>query len=114
MDLAGIHNVLSKSFGSSNRVNCTKAAFKALSNLRTNPHLKYIIEEEKKVVNYADNKPEDRSAKPHHTRKPQSAKKPHHIDKKPIETKKPEATKAEASAKETPAKETPKKEADKK
>lgn len=41
LDLAGVHNVLSKSFGSSNRVNSSKVAIKALSELRDNPHLKY-------------------------------------------------------------------------
>lgn len=52
LDLAGVHNVLSKSFGSSNRVNASKVAIKALSELRTNPHLKYKQEfkEEEKVV----------------------------------------------------------------
>ncbi|EKD48102.1 MAG: 30S ribosomal subunit protein S5 [uncultured bacterium] len=33
-ELVGIKNILSKSFGSSNKINCVKATFKALLNLR--------------------------------------------------------------------------------
>ncbi|MBU0981420.1 30S ribosomal protein S5 [Patescibacteria group bacterium] len=39
LDVAGVKNVLSKSLGSSNRVNNTKAAFLALSKLRERPEL---------------------------------------------------------------------------
>lgn len=39
LEVAGVKNILSKSFGSSNRVNNTKAAFKALSMLRERPEL---------------------------------------------------------------------------
>lgn len=37
LDLAGVRNVLSKSIGSNNRLNTTKATFKALSELRRRP-----------------------------------------------------------------------------
>lgn len=51
LDLAGVHNILSKSFGSSNRVNCSKVTIKALSELRDNPHLKYRQEfKEEKTI----------------------------------------------------------------
>lgn len=37
LDLAGVRNVLSKSLGSNNRLNTTKATFQALSKLRVRP-----------------------------------------------------------------------------
>jgi small subunit ribosomal protein S5 len=39
LDLAGVKNVLSKSLGSNNKLNTTKATFKALSQLRLRPNL---------------------------------------------------------------------------
>ncbi len=39
LDLAGVKNVLSKSLGSNNRLNTTKAAYKALATLRERPGL---------------------------------------------------------------------------
>jgi small subunit ribosomal protein S5 len=39
LDLAGVKNVLSKSIGSSNKLNTTKATFQALSQLRERPEL---------------------------------------------------------------------------
>jgi small subunit ribosomal protein S5 len=39
LDLAGVKNVLSKSLGSNNKLNTTKAAYKALASLRLRPEL---------------------------------------------------------------------------
>lgn len=48
LDLAGVRNVLSKSLGSNNRLNTTKATFKALSELRRRPELETDLEKSKK------------------------------------------------------------------
>lgn len=58
LDLAGVKNVLSKSFGSSNRVNASKVAIKALSVLRHNPHLKYKQEFKEEEIKKVDEKTE--------------------------------------------------------
>ncbi len=49
LDLAGVKNVLSKSLGSNNRLNTTKAAFKALESLRLNPKKETDLEKSKKA-----------------------------------------------------------------
>ena len=52
LDLAGVKNVLSKSFGSNNRLNTTKAAYKALSMLRSRPDTDtdYDAEQKKEAI----------------------------------------------------------------
>lgn len=55
LDLAGVKNVLSKSLGSNNRLNTTKAAYEALTKLRLRPELETDIEKTKKI-------PEDKGA----------------------------------------------------
>jgi len=47
LDLAGVRNVLSKSLGSNNRLNTTKAAYKALSELRERPDRETDFEKSK-------------------------------------------------------------------
>lgn len=56
VEISGIRNILSKSMGSSNRVNNTKAAFKALTSLRVNEKLE---EKNKQKVHAGE---EDRAA----------------------------------------------------
>lgn len=48
LDLAGVRNVLSKSLGSNNRLNTTKATFQALTLLRRRPELETDQEKGKK------------------------------------------------------------------
>ncbi len=55
LDLAGVKNVLSKSLGSNNRLNTTKAAYQALTKLRRRPEL----ETDKEVAEQAS---EDKAA----------------------------------------------------
>jgi len=50
LDLAGVKNVLSKSLGSNNRLNTTKAAYKALSELRERPGLETDQSKSKKAA----------------------------------------------------------------
>jgi small subunit ribosomal protein S5 len=50
LDLAGVSNVLSKSLGSNNRLNLTKATFEALQKLRLRPELETDQEKKKKKV----------------------------------------------------------------
>jgi len=50
LDLAGVKNVLSKSLGSNNRLNTTKAAYKALSQLRERPGLETDRSKTKKAA----------------------------------------------------------------
>jgi small subunit ribosomal protein S5 len=50
LDLAGVKNVLSKSLGSNNRLNTTKAAYKALSELRERPGLETDQSKTKKAA----------------------------------------------------------------
>lgn len=47
--LAGITNVLGKSFGSSNKLSATRAAFEALKMLKENPYIKAIEVKQKKT-----------------------------------------------------------------
>ncbi len=55
LDLAGVKNVLSKSFGSNNRLNTTKAAYKALSMLRSRPDTDTDYDaEQKRDAKHAD------------------------------------------------------------
>jgi small subunit ribosomal protein S5 len=49
LDLAGVKNVLSKSLGSNNKLNTTKAAYQALSKLRLRPELETDKEKSKKA-----------------------------------------------------------------
>ncbi len=49
LDLAGVRNVLSKSLGSNNKLNTTKATFKALEKLRLRPELETDLEKSKKA-----------------------------------------------------------------
>lgn len=49
LDLAGVKNVLSKSLGSNNKLNTTKATFKALEKLRLRPELETDKEKAKKA-----------------------------------------------------------------
>lgn len=50
LDLAGVKNVLSKSLGSNNRLNTTKAAYQALSELRRRSNKETDYEKSKKVT----------------------------------------------------------------
>ncbi len=91
LELAGIKDILSKSFGTTNKLNNTKATFEALKQLRTTPGML-----KKKVKEEAAAKAKKEQAKKPETKKPEAktteAKKPE--TKKP-ETKKPEAKKPE-------------------
>lgn len=61
-ELVGIKNILSKSFGSSNKINCVKATFKALLSLRekqdTTPTMKKPPIQEKSEKNTTQEIPE--------------------------------------------------------
>jgi ribosomal protein S5 len=48
MDLVGISNVLSKSLGTNNRLNVTKATYKALTMLRERPELETDVKKGQK------------------------------------------------------------------
>lgn len=95
LDLAGVRNVLSKSLGSNNRLNTTKAAYQALSKLRRRPGL----ETDKEIASVAQ---EDKAA-------PQVKK----ISKKKAQEMK-DADKRGTAKKAAPKKDTAKKAAPKK
>lgn len=56
VELAGIKNILSKSIGSNNKLNCTKATYKALNELRYRPGGEEKKKEEKKDEKKPENK----------------------------------------------------------
>lgn len=86
LELAGVHNVLSKSLGSTNRLNCTRAAYKALAALRKNPFIKEVKKkkEETPVEEKIEKKAEKKAAPKKPTAKKPAAKK---AEKKPAEKK---------------------------
>ena len=93
LELAGVKDILSKTYGTTNKVNNTKAIFKALQSLRNTPFMKFKAE---KIAKEKREKEEKlKAAKPEpKTEKP--------ADKKP-EPKKPEP-KAEIPNKPEPKK----------
>ncbi len=92
VELAGIHNILSKSLGSNNKLNCVKAVHEALSKLRykEDPNKKVKEEEAKKAA------PTKTEKKPAAKPAPKKAA-PKKAEKKE-ETKKPAAKKAAPKA----------------
>lgn len=54
LELAGVHNILSKSLGSTNKVNTTKATYQALKMLRVRPNLETDADKAKKAANKDD------------------------------------------------------------
>lgn len=84
VELAGIHNVLSKSLGSTNRINTAKATYKALTMLRARPDLELAQAKAEKEGG------EDRSAPDVKKMSKSEAKKMVDADKRLIKpTKKP-------------------------
>lgn len=75
MELAGIKNVLSKSLGSNNRVNCAKATIEALSHLRTNNRMQKakVQKTEKPAEMTAEAKPEVKKPEAKKAATPKSA-----------------------------------------
>lgn len=84
LELAGVKNVLSKSFGTTNKVNVTKATFEALKRLQETPKMKKNKEvkpEAKKGI-----KPEPKKeSKPEAKKEEKSEKKPVAQKKQPTE-----------------------------
>lgn len=56
LELAGVHNVLSKSLGSNNKINTTKATYQALQLLRERPNMETDAQKVKKEENYLEDK----------------------------------------------------------
>ena len=54
LELAGVHNILSKSLGSNNKINTTKATYKALTLLRLRPELETDKQKSAKQENSED------------------------------------------------------------
>lgn len=107
LDLAGVKNVLSKSLGSNNKLNTTKATYQALAKLRLRPELETDKEKAKK-------QPKDKAAPQVKKISRKKAKEMVDADKRGGAKKKP-AKKAEKTEKKPAAKkpaakkETPKK-----
>lgn len=56
LELAGIHNVLSKSLGSTNKINTTKASYQALQMLRERPNMETDKEKSKREIQSMEEK----------------------------------------------------------
>jgi small subunit ribosomal protein S5 len=97
LDLAGVKDVLSKSFGTTNKVNTTKAAFEALRSLQSTPGMERRAAKNAQIR--AANKQAPKKEAPKSEKKPQSKK-----SEAPKATEKPAAKKPEAK-KETTTKE---------
>ena len=108
LDLAGVKNVLSKSLGSNNRLNTTKAAYKALSELRERPGL----ETDRSQIKKNEAAPTSKGGATMKTMTRKDAKTMATADKrKLVNTKKSEAPKKDLDKKETAEKAAPKKKA---
>lgn len=105
LDLAGVQNVLSKSLGSNNRLNTTKAAYKALSTLRERPGL----ETDERQAERAEEAAENKGAATVKTMTQKEAKEKSTADKRRAAPKKKEAPKKDDAKKETAKKAAPKK-----
>lgn len=106
LDLAGIKNVLSKSLGSDNRLNTTKATFKALSELRERPGMESDYAKLKKAMKREETGEDEKTAP--QVKKISKKEAKERVEASSRGTKKA-ATKTETKAKKT----TPKKEASK-
>ncbi len=90
LEMAGVHNVLSKSLGSTNRINAAKATYLALTKLRVRPDMEVDRVKEEKIEN------SDRAAPELKKISRSDAKEMVHADKR---LNRPTATKLEASTK---------------
>ena len=88
LELAGIKDILSKSFGTTNKVNTTKATFEALKSLIPTP----------RMLAAAKKKTAEAAKRAEMTQKPQTKKT---TEAKKSEANKPEANKPEAKAEST-------------
>lgn len=111
LDLAGVRNVLSKSLGSNNRLNTTKAAHKALSGLRERPGLETDQTQTHKAENApAKGGPSVKTMSKNEAREMSSADKRLAPSKKKAAPKKDAPADKEAGEKKAPApKKSPKK-----
>lgn len=94
LELAGIHDILSKSYGTTNKINNTRATFRALKSLKVTPIMK-----RKKAAKKETKPPVDKSKKP--PVKKEAAKKmtPKKENPKKAAEKKPEKKKATTAKK---------------
>jgi small subunit ribosomal protein S5 len=93
LELAGVKDVLSKSFGTTNKVNTTKGAYEALKLMRTTPRMTKKAEAAKKPEINKPTEPETKpEAKKTETPKPETPKKKP-APKKKTTTKKTEPKK---------------------
>lgn len=102
MELAGVHNVLSKSLGSTNKINTAKATYEALTLLRERKDMETDGVKAKKEKELEGNEPmEDRSAPEVKKMSKSEAKKMMYADKKFLyknkSQKKPEPSEVESS-----------------
>ena len=101
LDLAGVKNVLSKSLGSNNKLNTTKATYKALSSLRLRPELETDKEKSKKG-------PEDKAAPTTKKISKKEAKEMAEAGKRKVQAKRSEAPSPKAKPEEPTKKESSK------
>jgi small subunit ribosomal protein S5 len=107
LDLAGVKNVLSKSLGSNNRLNTTKAAYKALSELRERPGL----ETDRSKLKKKAAAPMSRGGATIKTMSKKEAKEMSTADKRKMVNTKADVAKKDAAKKETSEKAAPAKKA---
>jgi small subunit ribosomal protein S5 len=105
LELAGVKDILSKTYGTTNKVNNTKAIFKALQSLKNTPFMKFKAEKEAKEKREKEEKqkagakgqPEPKPEKKPEPKKeaPEVKKEAPEVKKEAPEVKKPEPKKEE-------------------